>query len=183
MKFLTIAAFIMITILPACETSDHTHPLEEHTHNLNLDDLLPDSEQQDDTNFNDLLKVIEDNVAAINLMNDIVILTHSDIEAASVLYKGRVVTVRAPVEKVRLLSDEEHKPVHLYYLKNIRNISFYIVTYPPLGHTLLDPNPEILFEPGQTYTFTLLIEFISGNRLPGRRWGFFTIRTKLSENE
>ena len=190
MKFLTIIALIIITILPACETSDHTHPLEEHTHlehthpipehfhNQNLDDPLPDPEQPDDTNLNNVIKDIK----AINLMNDIVTVTHEDIELAKALFEGKAVTVKAPVEAVELLFDiVDRKSIHLYYLKNIRNITFYIVTYPPLKRTLEDDNPEVLFKPGQAYTITLLIE-----RIGRPRWGHHgwpVIQTKLLEDE
>ena len=193
MKYIVIVTILMMATLTACETPllehdhpehthpEHSHPVLEHTHDLNFDDLLPDPEQPGDLNLDNLLKIIEDNILAVNLMNDIVVVAAEDKEKARELYQDKVVTVRAAVEAVELLPGFVEPPIHAYHLKNIRDIIFYIETYPPLNRVLIDPNPEILFEPGQTYTFTLLIERI-GNPEWGQHFGSIIV-AKLFEEE
>ena len=163
---------------------EHSHPVLEHTHDLNFDDLLPvpDPEQSGDLNLDNLLKIIDDSILAVNLMDDIVVVAAEDREKAKKLYQDKVVTVRAAVESVEFLDPPKRNdpPIHAYHLKNVQDIVFYIETYPPLNRLLIHPNPEILFEPGQTYTFTLFIEHIGTTRWPLRG---LKIVAKLFEEE
>ena len=189
MKFLAITTALMMVVLTACETTvlEHIHPeiehtLLEHTHDLNLNNLLPDPEQPEDLNLNDLLKIIDDTIAATDLMYEIIDDTIENWLRAEKKYVWQTVTIRATVKEVEDVGEflpwDKPRPIIWVHLENRRNFPFYM-------NVSSVPDWKNSFKVGQTYTFTVRIENIGRPKIGGigiGGHGELVVQCKLIEN-